>query len=211
LFFWETDGGLIAHTRSWPTLQELGGFSSLPNRTVMRLDDEHGIERLRAVVLRDVATAISPDIVSEVEGKREAIASDVDARRFVERSVVERKCQPQFRRELLKACSGRCCIRRFDAEPALEAAYIVLTRVTTPTPRPTAFPRADLHTHLVRSRRADHRCFNLPHPSICHSEAIPILKLRWRPAALSQATEVRSATDLLEIRNHRFEKRQRQD
>jgi predicted restriction endonuclease len=198
-----------AVTRSWPTLQELGGFSGLPNRSVMRLEDERGIERLRALVLRDVATTISPDIVSEVEARREAITSDVDARLFVERSVVERQGQPQFRRELLKAYGGHCCISRCDAEPALEAAHIVPYKGDHTNALPNGLLlRADLHTlfdlfelTIDASTRRVNLSATLSQSQYSSFDGVRLLSSKQRSAT--------PAADLLEIHNDKFEERQR--
>ncbi|MEI8410602.1 MULTISPECIES: HNH endonuclease [unclassified Kribbella] len=197
-----------AVTRSWPTLQELGEFSGLPNRSVLRIDNERGIQRLRSLVLRDAATGISPEIINEVEDQREAISSDLDARRFVERSVVERQGQPQFRRELLRAYGARCCISGCDAEPALEAAHIVPYRGDhTNTLANGLLLRADLHTLLDlfeltidASTRRVHLSPTLKKSQYSEFDNIQLLKPTPQNAA--------PRPDVLEVHNREFKRRQ---
>lgn len=130
-------------TRSWKVLQEWGEFSALPNRSVLQLDSQRAIERLRTLMLREVAMAIPPDVVREVE----VIRKTIDARRFIERAVVERRGQSRFRHALLNAYSARCCISRCDAEAALEAAHITpYLGDHTNTLTNGLLLRADLHT-----------------------------------------------------------------
>jgi len=52
-------------------------------------------------------------------------ASLVDERKKKLREIVERRGQPDFRKKLIAAYSGRCAVTGCDAEAALEAAHIV--------------------------------------------------------------------------------------
>lgn len=54
-----------------------------------------------------------------------SLDSVVDERERRLREVVQRRGQPEFRRALLLAYDGQCCVTSCDAEPALEAAHIV--------------------------------------------------------------------------------------
>jgi predicted restriction endonuclease len=136
-----------AATRSWSDLQVVAEFTGMANRGVARLDSEQGIERLRSLVLEGAISQIPAALTKQVEAEREALDSDIDARRFTQRSVVIRRGQPQFRAELIRLYDGRCCISGCDAEPALEAAHIVPYKGDhTNTPANGLLLRADLHT-----------------------------------------------------------------
>jgi hypothetical protein len=140
-----------AVTNSWTTLQEWGEFSGMANQGVVRIDSLGGVERLRQLVAERASADIPPMIRRQVEEARGALTSPEDARQFVQRSIAERRGQPQFRRSLIRAYDGRCCVTECDAVPALEAAHIA--------------PYRGAHTHHVRNGlllRADiHTLFDL--------------------------------------------------
>jgi len=136
-----------AVTNSWNRLQEWGRFSGMANQGVVRVDDQSGVERLRQLVAERAQSDIPPMIRREVEEVRGAITSTEDARQFVQRSVAERRGQPQFRKNLLQAYDGRCCVTECDAAPALEAAHIAPYRGEhTNQLRNGLLLRADVHT-----------------------------------------------------------------
>jgi hypothetical protein len=70
-----------------------------------------------------------------------------DGRERVIASVVQRRGQPHFRRELLRIYGGKCAISEVDAEQALEAAHIIPYKGDdTNNPTNGLLLRADLHT-----------------------------------------------------------------
>jgi putative restriction endonuclease len=70
-----------------------------------------------------------------------------DARERVMAQIVRRRGQPEFRRQLLTAYSGRCAISGCDAAEALEAAHITPFRGSdTNRVDNGILLRADLHT-----------------------------------------------------------------
>jgi putative restriction endonuclease len=72
--------------------------------------------------------------------------AEADDRQKVTAEVVRRQGQPQFRSLLLRAYCGQCCISRFDAEPALEAAHIIRYKgAHSNHPENGLLLRADLH------------------------------------------------------------------
>jgi putative restriction endonuclease len=134
-------------TQTWSEMQVVAEFTGLANRGVTRLDDPQGIDRLRNLILGSGISQIPPALATQVEAEREALASDVDARRFMQRSVAVRRGQPQFRAQLIRLYNGRCCISGCDAEAALEAAHITPYKGDhTNTPQNGLLLRADLHT-----------------------------------------------------------------
>lgn len=66
------------------------------------------------------------DIVSNSIEKEEKFNPEIveDSREKIQRAIVQRRGQPQFRQELLKAYNNKCAITGFDAEQSLEAAHI---------------------------------------------------------------------------------------
>jgi putative restriction endonuclease len=136
-----------AATHSWSDMQAVAEFTGMANRGVTRLESDRGIDRLRNLILGSAISQIPAALASQVEAERQALASDVDARRFTQRAVVVRRGQPQFRGELIRVYDGRCCISECDAEPALEAAHIMPYKGDhTNTPGNGLLLRADLHT-----------------------------------------------------------------
>ena len=84
---------------------------------------------------------------AEAEDSRFKPASVEDARRWIERTIVERRGQPTFRAELIQAYDCRCAVTGCTAIEALEAAHIVpylgeQTNVVTNG----ILLRADIHT-----------------------------------------------------------------
>lgn len=72
--------------------------------------------------------------------------AEMDDRQKTVAEVVRRQGQPQFRRWLLHAYEGKCCISQYDAESALEAAHIIRYRgAHTNHPENGLLLRADLH------------------------------------------------------------------
>jgi predicted restriction endonuclease len=70
-----------------------------------------------------------------------------DGRERILSSIVRRRGQPKFRRDLLKFYGGRCAITGTDAEQALEAAHIIPYKGSdTNHPSNGLLLRADLHT-----------------------------------------------------------------
>ncbi|MEV6417970.1 HNH endonuclease [Kribbella sp. NPDC051718] len=128
-------------------MQAVAEFTGLANRGVTRLDNPEGIDRLRNLILGSSNSQIPHALATQVEAEREALASDIDARRFMQRSIAVRRGQRQFRAELVRLYNGRCCISGCDAEPALEAAHITPYKGDhTNTPQNGLLLRADLHT-----------------------------------------------------------------
>jgi hypothetical protein len=85
-----------------------------------------------------------------------------DARSKIERSIVQRRGQPKFRRQLLSAYGGRCAITDCDAEAALEAAHIMPYRGEhSNNPANGLILRADIHTlfdlHLLSIHPDTHK------------------------------------------------------
>lgn len=73
--------------------------------------------------------------------------SMVDARQWIIASIIRRQGQPEFRKKLLEAYSGRCAVTGYDAVEALEAAHIIPYRGThTNHPSNGLLLRADIHT-----------------------------------------------------------------
>jgi predicted restriction endonuclease len=66
------------------------------------------------------------DIVSNSLEKGDEFNPEIieDSREKIQRAIVQRRGQPQFRQELLKAYNNKCAITGFDAEQSLEAAHI---------------------------------------------------------------------------------------
>lgn len=138
---------LTAPRHSWSELQAVADFTGMANGGVVRVPDEQGIDRLRHLLLGSAISQIPAALANQVEAERQRLASDVDARRFIQRSVVARRGQPRFRAELIRLYNGRCCISGCDAEPALEAAHITPYKGDhTNTPSNGLLLRADLHT-----------------------------------------------------------------
>lgn len=72
--------------------------------------------------------------------------AEIDDRQKVVAEVVRRRGQPRFRRVLLDAYEGRCCVTEFDAPQALEAAHIIRYRGGhTDHPENGLLLRADVH------------------------------------------------------------------
>jgi hypothetical protein len=73
--------------------------------------------------------------------------SEVDARTITTRSIAQRQGQPEFRRALLAAYSGRCAITGCPVPDVLEAAHIMPYRgAHTNVVENGLLLRADLHT-----------------------------------------------------------------
>ncbi|TWD73144.1 HNH endonuclease [Kribbella amoyensis] len=194
-------------TKSWRVLQDLGEFSGLANRGVTRIDSNQGIARLRELLGRGLEPDITPAIQRKVEADREAVDSVGDARQFVERSVAQRRGQPQFRLALLRAYDNRCCLTGCDAVAALEAAHI--------------YPYRGDHTNVVTNGlllRADlHTLFDLLDLTIDATTRTVCLSpnLRASTYASLEGLELREptsptarpATDALTSHNNLFEKR----
>lgn len=130
----------------WPDVQELGARGGA-NLGVIKLPDDEIVARFLELFRRDVVLPIRPEITDQVNAELDGLGSDEDARRFVERSVAERRGQQQFRQRLLEIYGNRCCISDCDAVPALEAAHIKpYLGDHTNTPTNGLLLRADLHT-----------------------------------------------------------------
>ena len=63
-------------------------------------------------------------LLTEAESPSEPNKGDRSIRRTL-RSVLDRRGQPEFRRKLLVAYGGRCCVTGSMVEDVLEAAHIV--------------------------------------------------------------------------------------
>ena len=88
---------------------------------------------------------LPPEAEAEDSGFKPASVDD--ARKWIERTIVERRGQPLFRAELIQAYDGRCAVTGCTAVEALEAAHIVpylgeQTNVVTNG----ILLRADIHT-----------------------------------------------------------------
>jgi HNH endonuclease len=106
---------------------------------------------------KDKSSALNSLIknLEEIAIDRENIGSKLDfnpenltdARERTNRAIVQRRGQPRFRSELLKAYGGQCAITDCDAESALEAAHIFPYRGTdTNHVKNGLLLRADIHT-----------------------------------------------------------------
>lgn len=196
-----------AVTNSWLTLQEWGEFSGGANRGVMRIDNERGVERLRALVRADAVAAVPSDVIDEVERDRLALDSAADARRFVERSVAERQGQPQFRKNLIRVYDGRCCVTDCDAWPALEAAHIAPYRGQHTNKLSNGLLlRADIHTlfdlfqlTVDAATRRVHLSSNLQHTQYGNLDQVRLRKPNVRSAE--------PGSDVLALHNHEFQSR----
>jgi hypothetical protein len=78
-------------------------------------------------------------------------ASLTDERKKKLREIVERRGQPDFRKKLIAAYSGRCAVTGCDAEAALEAAHIV----------PYTGPKSNHVTNGLLLRADIHTLFDL--------------------------------------------------
>ena len=86
-------------------------------------------------------------VAAKVDAEFIRINSVEEARRYAWRSILQRRGQSRFRRELLSAYEGACCITDTDAEPALEAAHIrPYDGIKTNTVTNGLLLRADVHT-----------------------------------------------------------------
>lgn len=68
----------------------------------------------------------------DIQGAADVMPADAfdpanleDARERTRRAIVQRRGQPQFRKQLLAAYKGRCAVTGCDAAEALEAAHII--------------------------------------------------------------------------------------
>ena len=69
-----------------------------------------------------------------------------DGRKWMERSVVQREGQPEFRKQLVELYGGRCAISSCEAVDAIEAAHILLYKgKESNQPWNGILLRADLH------------------------------------------------------------------
>jgi hypothetical protein len=111
-------------------IEQVGGFSPLEASSAQRLAQQWATP----------GAAIT-----------EASALEEDLRRRIEASIVLRQGQGAFRRELLAAYSGRCCITGTSVETLLDAAHIVPYRGThTDLLTNGLLLRTDLHTLFDR-------------------------------------------------------------
>ncbi len=70
----------------------------------------------------DIAMEGAP--ADEAQGEDIALGLMAGLPRRVQRSIIQRRGQPSFRRGLLKAYGYRCQVTQYSGEPALEAAHI---------------------------------------------------------------------------------------
>lgn len=93
----------------------------------------------------DVLSAFQERVATE--GKVFDPHNIIDGRERILASIIRRRGQPEFRRMLLKAYSGKCAITGCDAVDALEAAHISPYRgPDTNHPSNGMLLRADIHT-----------------------------------------------------------------
>jgi hypothetical protein len=134
----------------WKRVGALIGTNAGPNLGVIRVTDPAGRDRLAALFTATSGLSAAEAVLA-AEAERAAIASDEDARRFVERAIVARQGQPEFRESLIIAWDGRCAITGCDAQPALEAAHVRPYLGThTNTLGNGLLLRADVHTLFDR-------------------------------------------------------------
>lgn len=187
----------------WPQLQELGARGGA-NLGVIKLPDQATVARFLELFQRDLSSPIRPEIAAQVAAELNNVLSSDDARRFVERSVAERRGQAQFRQTLLAAYGNRCCISGCDAVPALEAAHITpYLGDHTNTANNGLLLRADLHTLFdlyELTIDADSRRVRL-------SETLKPTQYGEFEGRLIRSPEMRSATpqhDVLAAHNQKF-------
>lgn len=110
---------------SWKGLDELAGLGRVPASQLPPVSDGK-VSDVQGLFSPGEAALRSALATGRAEASRLAIDVDLsmDARVVVETKIKLRQGQPGFRRSLLAAYSGRCCITGCAVEPTLEAAHI---------------------------------------------------------------------------------------